>query len=76
LAGVLGFAFSRLFIGSLAEVGLSWLVILFFELVLISSGLHLVFRARGRRIRARASRYAGYLLISFGLFFIALLAFV
>jgi hypothetical protein len=75
LVGGVGFAFSRLYDVSLAEAGLSWLIILFFELLLIGSGLYLVSRGRGRRVGPRVMRYAGYFLILFGLLLIALLPF-
>ena len=76
LVGVVGFAFSRLYDVSLAEEGLSWVILLFFELFLMGSGLYLVSRGRGRSLGVRAARYAGYLLMLFGVLVIALLAFV
>jgi hypothetical protein len=75
LVGVIGFAFSRLYNVSLAEAGLSWLIILFIELFLIGSGLYLASRTGGPRVAPRAARYAGYLLMLIGVLLIALLAF-
>lgn len=75
LVGVVGYAFSRLYDVSLAQAGLSWLIILFIELFLVGSGLYLVSRAGGRGVGPRATRYAGYLLMLIGVLLIALIAF-
>jgi hypothetical protein len=78
LVGVVGFAFSRLYDASLAEAGLSWLIILFIELFLVGSGLYLVSRTGRRRVGhvgPRLTRYAGYLLMLTGALLFALIAF-
>ena len=76
LVGLVGFSFARLYAVSLAEEGLSWVIVLFFELFLMGSGLYLISLGRGQRqgLRPRTTRYAGYLLMLFGVLLIALLA--